>query len=206
MHLTWHLLIVKACVKGTILFQKVRLVFVVWQLTVELNCIFFFRCDRDKQMFSQQISMLCQTQLCVGDFLWGTGLQNEATSYALSLTLEVCSLMSIRWTDTWSGTKAWQWSTLNQNSDIVRFRNRSTSRTCLPFFPCRSLPSFKIMVRFLAVCFLLGSADGRMHWWMNQRFKMATYDLFVCTGLTMKWAEGLNRFCLLEIIWSIISR
>lgn len=34
---------------------------------------------------------------------------------------------------------------------------------------------------------------------------MATFDK-VCTGLTMKRAEALNGFCLLEIIWSIISR
>lgn len=32
---------------------------------------------------------------------------------------------------------------------------------------------------------------------------MATFDK-VCTGLTMKWAEALNGFCLLEIIWLII--
>lgn len=66
--LNWHLLDVKACARGSILFQKECLVLVLCQLTVELNCIFFFRCDLDKQMFSQQISMLCQTQLCVGDF------------------------------------------------------------------------------------------------------------------------------------------
>lgn len=135
--LNWHLLEVKACVKGTILVQKECLVFVLWQLTVELNCIFSFRCDLDKQMFSQQISMLCQTRLCVGVF-FGVQVYKMKQLLMHCPCLEVWSRMSIRWTDTWSGTKAWLWSTLNQNSDIVRLRNRSTLRTCLQlekFFP-----------------------------------------------------------------------
>lgn len=166
--LNWHWLEVTAYVRGTILFQRECLVYVLWKLTVALNCIFFFRCDLDKHMYSQQISKLCQTQPCVGDFLWGTGLQNEATSYALSLSLEVLS--QIRWTDTWSGTKAWLWSILNQNSDIVRFKNRSTLSLCFVVFSPRGLPSLRLWLVFLAVGFLLGSADGRLYWCISQRF------------------------------------
>lgn len=47
----WHLIEVKAFVYGAITFYQECLVFVLWQLTVELNCIFFFRCDLDKQMW-----------------------------------------------------------------------------------------------------------------------------------------------------------
>lgn len=92
-------------------FQKEGQEFVLWQLTVELNCIFFFRCDLDKQMLSRQISILCQTAVCWGLF-WGTGLQNEATSYVLSLYLRVWSLTSICWMTHDHGTQLgchWCW-------------------------------------------------------------------------------------------------
>ena len=94
-------------------------VIVLWQLTVELNCIFFFRCDLDKQMFTQEIYMLCQTQLYAGDCYGVQVYKIEQLLFVLSLSWEVRSLMSIWWVDTWPGTKAWLWLTLNQNSDFI---------------------------------------------------------------------------------------
>lgn len=166
----------KACVKGLILFQKEGRV--LWQLTVELNCIFFFRCDLDKQMFSQQIFMLSSV-------LGISGVQVYKTKQLLKLCpwAEVWSLMSICWTDTWPGTKAWLWSTLKQNSDCVfqeqvHFMNRSVVREALTG------------LRLVSSCRFSQAQLMGSDWCISLRFKTATFDN-ACSGL--QW-NGLRHW------------
>lgn len=65
---------------------------VVVQLTVRLNCIFFFRFDVDTaNVFSADLHVVPITDVRWG-VSWGTGLQNEAASCVLSLSVEVWSV------------------------------------------------------------------------------------------------------------------
>ena len=68
---------------------------VVVQLTVQLNCIFFFRFDLLTQPLFLSRSPCCANHRCAFGISWGTGLQNEAASYVLSLSVEVWSAVLV---------------------------------------------------------------------------------------------------------------
>lgn len=174
--LNWHLRLVKICYRFYP-FPKEGQEFVLWKLTVELNCIFFFRCDLDKQMLSRQSSILCQTAVCWG-FFWGTGLQNEATSHVLSLSLEVWSVTSICWIDACPWYAAWV-SMLNQNNECVHHSNGAT--LWMDAVRCFSLEELIVMiiVSSSAEGFLLGS-------WPNDWCNLTK----ICSAL--KW-NGLSK-------------
>lgn len=59
---------------------------------MQLNCIFFFRFDVDTaNVFSADLHVV--PNRCALGICWGTGLQNEAASCVLSLSVEVWSVV-----------------------------------------------------------------------------------------------------------------